>query len=167
MEHRTILDSITLVAALDSLYDDFEITIALFFYLGNKDFEEIQLIITSTKAMNLAKQAIGIIEDLAVMTKNKKPQQQSPRSRSNEKCFNYSKKNHYAIDCPGRINLKRKPEDKKTEQEPKRARWKKNQTPTNKVAIAKSNPLNEKPDDNLYPTGRAFITQEVSTDQSN
>ena len=54
-EHRTIWDSITLVVALDSLYDDFEMTITPLLHSGNKDLEEIQEIVTSTKAANMAK----------------------------------------------------------------------------------------------------------------
>ena len=156
-EHRTIWDSITLVVALDSLHDDFEMTIAPLFHLGDKDLEEIQLIVTSTEAANLAKRATGITRDLAMVARKKRSQQQSPKSRPNEECFNYGKKDHYARDCPGRTNPKRKPEDEKTEQEAKRARWKKNQTPTNRVAAARSNTPDKEPNDDPYPTGRAFM----------
>ena len=72
-EHRTIWDSITLVVALDSLHDDFEMTTAPLLYSGDKDLEEIQLIVTSTKAANLAKQATGITGDLAMMARKKGP----------------------------------------------------------------------------------------------
>lgn len=41
IEYKTIWDSITLIVALDLLYNNFEMTIASLFYLGNKDFEEI------------------------------------------------------------------------------------------------------------------------------
>lgn len=64
-----------LVIALNLLYNDFEMTTVYFFYLGNKDLEKIQLIVTSTEVANLAKQAIGIMGDLAMMTKKKRPQQ--------------------------------------------------------------------------------------------
>lgn len=40
-EDRIIWDSITLDVALDLLHNDFEMTIALFFYLGNKNLKEI------------------------------------------------------------------------------------------------------------------------------
>lgn len=49
------------------------------------------------------------------MARKKRPQQQSLRSRPNKKYFNYGKKSHYARDCPGRINLKKKLKDKKME----------------------------------------------------
>lgn len=74
-EHRTIWDSITLVVAFNSLYNDFEMTTAPFLHLGNKNLKEIQLIVTSTKAANLAKQATGIIKDLAMIARKKGSQQ--------------------------------------------------------------------------------------------
>lgn len=42
IEHLIIWDSITLVIALVSFYDDFEMTTALFLHLGNKDLKKIQ-----------------------------------------------------------------------------------------------------------------------------
>lgn len=42
-------------------------------YLGEKDLEEIQLIITSIKVPNLIKQVIGITRNLAIMVKKKRP----------------------------------------------------------------------------------------------
>lgn len=44
-----------LVVTLDSLYNNFEITRVFFFYLGDKDLEKIQLIVTFTEVANLAK----------------------------------------------------------------------------------------------------------------
>lgn len=64
-----------LVVALDLLHNDFKITITPLFYLSNKDFEKIQLIVTSTEVTNLGKQATGIIGDLTIMAKKKKSQQ--------------------------------------------------------------------------------------------
>lgn len=132
-EHRTIWDSITLVVALDSLHDDFEMTTAPLLHSGDKDLEEIQLIVTSTEAANLAKRATGGTADLAMMAKKKGPQQQPPRARPNEECFNCGKKGHYVRECPGRSTPKRKPEDEKAEQEAKRARWKRNQARQTKL----------------------------------
>lgn len=71
---------------------------------------------------NLVKQTIGITKDLVMMAKKKRSLQQTPRSRLNEKYFNYGKKDHYARDCPGHTNRKRKSKDKKVEQEAKRER---------------------------------------------
>lgn len=70
-EYRIIEENITLVVALNSLYDDFEMTIALFLHLSNQDLEEIQLIVIFTKVANLVKQATGITKDLAIMTRKK------------------------------------------------------------------------------------------------
>lgn len=42
MEHRTIWHSITLVVALNSLHDDFEMTTPPLLHSGDKDLEEIQ-----------------------------------------------------------------------------------------------------------------------------
>lgn len=104
-----------------------------------------------------------------MIAKKKELLQQIPRSRPNKKCFNYGKKVHYARDCSGRTNLKRKLKDKKTEQKAKRTREKKhqtlaNQTSVNKVAIARSNPKDKKLDYDLYPNKRAFMIQEANMD---
>ena len=56
-------NSITHVIALDSLHDDFEMTTALLLYSGDKDLKEIQQIVTSTKAANMAKRATGQTAD--------------------------------------------------------------------------------------------------------
>lgn len=74
-EHKTSWDRIMLVLALGLLYDDFKITIVYFFYLDNKDLEEIQLIIISIEMVNLEKQITGIMENLAMIAKNKRPEQ--------------------------------------------------------------------------------------------
>lgn len=47
---------------------------ASLFYLGDKDLEEIQLIVISIKAVNLVKYVIGIIENLAIMAREKRSQ---------------------------------------------------------------------------------------------
>ena len=73
-EQRTIWGSITLVVALDSLHDNFEMTTTLLLHSGNKDLEEIQQIVTSTEAANLAIQAVGAIADFALMAKKKQPE---------------------------------------------------------------------------------------------
>ena len=71
MEHCKIWDSITLVVALDTLYDDFKMINAPFLHSNNKDLEEIQQIVISTKADNMAKQATCQIADLAMMVKKR------------------------------------------------------------------------------------------------
>lgn len=68
-EQKKIWESITLVVALNLLYDNFEIMITLFLYPNNKDLKKIQQIITSIKAANLAKQTVGATTDLAIIAK--------------------------------------------------------------------------------------------------
>ena len=70
-EQRTIWECITLVVAFDSLHDNFEMTTAPLLHSGDKDLEEIQQIVTSTEAANLAKRAVGAIVDFALMAKKK------------------------------------------------------------------------------------------------
>ena len=94
---RTIWNSITLVVALDSLHNDFEMTIAPLLHSGDKDIEEIEQIITSTEAANLAKCVVGATADLTMMAKRK--QLERSDLRQNEECFIYGKKGHYAKDC--------------------------------------------------------------------
>lgn len=88
-EQMTIWESITVVLALDFLYDDFKMTIASLLHFQNKNFKKIKQIITSIKAENLTKQIMGAIADLTRMTKKK----QSERNdlRVNEECFNCRK----------------------------------------------------------------------------
>lgn len=57
--------------ALNFLHNNFEITTAPLFYLGDKNFKEIQYIATSTKVANMAKQVVGAIADF-IMVDNKK-----------------------------------------------------------------------------------------------
>lgn len=81
-----------------------------------------QLIVIFTEAANLLKQVIGIIGDLAIMARKKRPQQQSLKFRPNKEYFNFGKKSYYVRDCPDCTNLKKKPEDERMEQKVKRVR---------------------------------------------
>lgn len=110
-EQKTIWENITLVVAFDSLHDDFEMTTALLLYFGNKDLEEIHQIVTSTKAANLAKQAVRATADLAMMAKKKRLKRSGFRLRTNQECFNCGKKGHYAKDCRSFASSKKKPEE--------------------------------------------------------
>lgn len=95
-EQKTIWDSITLVVALNFLYDDFKMTTAPLLYSGNKDLEEIQQIVTFIKVANLVKQAVGATADLALMAKKKQSEKSNFRLKTNKKYFNCGKKGHYA-----------------------------------------------------------------------
>lgn len=64
-----INDKMMLIVAWDSLHDDFEMIIAPLFYSSNKYLKKIHLIITSTKAVPLTKQATGINRDLIMIAK--------------------------------------------------------------------------------------------------
>ena len=81
------------------LHDDFEMTTAPLVHFGNKDLKEIQRIVTSTEAANLAKQAVRARADLAMMAKNKQLEKYLAKLKTNEKYFNCGKKGHYARDC--------------------------------------------------------------------
>lgn len=76
----------------------------------------------STKAANLAKQAIGATTDLAIMAKKKQFKKYSAKPKTNEEYFNCGKKGHYARDC----YTSNKKKSKKSLKEVKDACWKKN-----------------------------------------
>lgn len=57
------------MVALDTLYNNFEMTTALFFYSGDKNLETIQQIMTFTAAANFAKQAVDVTTHLDIIIK--------------------------------------------------------------------------------------------------
>lgn len=73
-KYKIIWNNIILIIALNLLHNNFKIITLPFFHLSDKDSEEIQLIVISTKTANLAKQVTGIIGDLAMMERKKEPQ---------------------------------------------------------------------------------------------
>lgn len=77
---------------------------------GNKDLEEIQQIVTSTKTANLAQQAIGVTTDFAIMAK-KKQLERVQKLKLGKEYFNYGKKGHYSKDCRSPTSNKRKPKE--------------------------------------------------------
>ena len=132
-------------------------TTAPLLHSDNKDLEDIQQIVTSTKVANLAKRAVGATAYLTLMAK-KKRLERTTRSKLGEECFIYWKKGHYTKDCRSSTSNKTNPE--KSIEEAKRSRWKKNQ-----AKAARSNEQDDS-DPKLYPAGQAFMTREVDEDQS-
>ena len=57
--------------ALDSLYDNFEMTTASLLYSDNKNLEEIQEIVKSSKVANLVKRVVKVTMDLTLLAKKK------------------------------------------------------------------------------------------------
>ena len=95
-------------------------------HFSDKDLEEIQQIVTSTKIANLAKRTIRITVDLALMAKKKQPKRFAIKSKLREECFNYEKNGYNAKDYRSSISNKKKLADKSTE-EAKSSWWKRNQ----------------------------------------
>ena len=124
-------------------------TTAPLLHSGDKNLEEIQQIVISTKAANLAKQAVKVIANLALMAK-KKQLEKIIRSKSGEECFNCGKKGHYAKDYCSSTSNKRKPEE--SMKEAQYSQWKRNQT-----KAARSNEQDDS-DPELYPASQAFMT---------
>lgn len=87
-----------MVFVLDLLYDNCEITTDLLLYSNDKNLEEIQQIVISTGAANLARQIIRATIDLALMAKKKQPER-TIKLKPEKNHFNYVKKSHYAKDC--------------------------------------------------------------------
>ena len=127
-------------------------TTAPLLHSDDKDIEEIQQIVTSTEAANLAKRTVGATANLTIMAKRK--QLERSDLRQNEECFNYARKSHYTKDCRSstRNFTKRKSVEEYIE-EAKQSQWKKNQAKATKL-IANSDDSNVEP----YLAGRVFMT---------
>lgn len=76
----------------DSLYEDFNTTIASLLETGDKIINQIQSIHQSKKVKNLSKQAIGDTGDLAMAFKDKKPKK---KTNNNDKYYNCHKLGHF------------------------------------------------------------------------
>ena len=107
MEQKTICKSITLVIVFDSLHDKFEIITIPLFHFDDKDLEEIQQIVTSTKAANFAKSVVKIIVNLFMMVKKRHPKK-TAKSKLWEDRFNSGKKSYSVKDYSSFISNKRK-----------------------------------------------------------
>lgn len=130
-------------------------TTTLLPYSGDKNLEEIQEIVTSTKIANMTKQATGQIVDLSMIAKKRPDNWQQPKSRTIEKCFNCDKRGHYAKNFHS--TTKRKFEDERSILEVKRIRWNNNSIAKKASAIRLTDQDNM--DDKPYPPERAFMTQ--------
>lgn len=71
--------------------------------------------VTSTKASNLAKQAVGATIVLTIIVKKKQLEKYSTRAKTNKKCFNCKKKSHSVRDYHTQNLNKRKPEESSEE----------------------------------------------------
>ena len=91
-------------------------TITLLLYFSDKDLEEIQQIVISTKATNLTKRIVGATVNLALIVKKKQPENAAMKSKPGEKYFNCKKKGHYIKDCYFSISNKRKPVKESTDE---------------------------------------------------
>lgn len=107
------------MVAVDFLYDNFEMTTIFLLYLGDKTLKEIQQIVTSTEAANLAKQVVKVTANLVMTTKKRQSETSSFKFRINKECFNFGKKGYYTKDCYSSTQNKRKPEE--SSEEPKQA----------------------------------------------
>lgn len=159
IKQKTIWKSITPVIAFDLWHNNFKMTTTPLLHSGDKDLEEIQQIVISTKVANLAKHVIGATTDLALMAK-KRQSKRVAKSKSGEECFNCRKKCYYAKDCYSSILNKKKP--KESIEKAKRFWWKRNQV---KVAKSTNNDQNNS-DHEPYLAGRVFMTRKVVENQS-
>lgn len=75
-----------------------------------------------TEIANLAKRNKSQTLDLVMITKKRQSsKRQKLQVKANKECFYYGKKRYYRKDC--RSRLKKKPENKKSIEEKKRAGW--------------------------------------------
>ena len=160
IEQRTLWESIILVVAFNMLYDNFEMTTAPLLYFGDKDFEEIQQIVMFIEVANLAKRRVGATTDLAMIARKKHlDKQHATKSKANKECFNYEKKGHYA----NNYHPSNKKKLKKSAEEVKYTRWKRNQT--NKAAAARLTTDHDNSKAKPYPASRTFMTRRVLADE--
>lgn len=114
-EQRTIWESITLVIAFDKLHDDFEMITTPLLHFSDKDLEEIQQIVISTKVANLIKCVVRTKANLALMAKKRQPERAAIKFKPGEKGFNCRKKDHYIKNNSSSISNKKKLAEESTE----------------------------------------------------
>lgn len=99
---RNSIDIIIIVIIFDSLYSDFEITIASILKIGDKTIEKIQNITQFKKAKYKAKRLTSQLEDatmaiaMAFHKGNNFPKQMA---NNDDKYYNYYQKGYYSWDC--------------------------------------------------------------------
>lgn len=84
--NRDIWDSISIVAMLDSLHDDFDIITESMLERGDKSIDEMQQILASAKAKFISKKLTGVNGNLAMMTKSRNSTAKR-KANSDDKCF--------------------------------------------------------------------------------
>ena len=144
---------------LDLLHDHFQMTTASLLHSSDKDLNDIQQIVTSTEVANLAKQAMKILTNLAIIAPKKELKKYPNKPRITKECFNCGKKNHYTKDCYA-LNLN-KIKPKKSFKETKYGCWKKSQV---KVVINKLIIDHDNSNIKSYLAGETFITYAVEVD---
>lgn len=86
-------DIISIVIIFNSLYKNFDITIANLLKIDNKIIIKIQSIIQSKKIKNLSKQVIGSVGNLVIIFQRKKK-----KINPYDKCYNYYKLDYFGLD---------------------------------------------------------------------
>lgn len=87
---------ITIVIALDSLYNDFKITTINLLKTGNKIIDQIQNMLPSQNIINISKHIVRIVVDLAMAFRDNIPK---IKVNSNEQYFNIYKLSHFGQVC--------------------------------------------------------------------
>lgn len=97
MLNRDIWDNITIVVATDIQHKEFDhVTSELLGQRGEKIVTKIQSLLSSAIAKFLNKRAIGVMAELAHMSKNSSYKR---KVTSEDKYFNCHKMGHYGKDC--------------------------------------------------------------------
>lgn len=93
--NQKIWDSIAIVIALNSLYNNFETTTTSMFESRDKTIVKIQQILVTAEAMFISKQAIRVTKSLAILSQEKSGKR---KATSNNRCFNYNKLEYFGWD---------------------------------------------------------------------
>ena len=94
---RDLWDTIAIVIALDTLYNNFNTTTASLLESGDKTIDQIQSILQSKEAKNISKRAIGVTGDLAMAFRDSNGPKK--KAHKDEECFNCHKLGYFGHDC--------------------------------------------------------------------